>query len=185
MIEHVVFLLEEPSAEDFLRGLLPLWLPSGMTPHFLVFEGKQDLERQLTRRLKGWMRPHSRFVVLRDQDSGDCRLIKQHLRSLCEASGKAEAIVRIACRELESFFIWDWHAVADAFAKPNLAANARKSKYRVPDAIGSPSGELQRALPTYQKRDGARRIAPLLMPDRNRSASFQALYRSLLQLSYA
>ncbi len=53
MIEHVVFLLEEPSAQDFLQGILPRILPNQVMPHFLVFEGKQDLERQLPRRLRG------------------------------------------------------------------------------------------------------------------------------------
>lgn len=182
MIEHLVFLLEEPSAEDFLRGVLPHWLPPGVVPHFLVFEGKQDLEKQLVRRLKGWVRPNSRFVILRDQDSGDCVRIKQHLADLCGQAGKPEAIVRIACRELEAFFVGDWQAVAEAFDKPALAANDRKAKYRNPDALGTPSRELQRAIPTYQKRDGARRIAPRLVPERNRSPSFQALYRSLTRL---
>ncbi|WP_295393563.1 hypothetical protein [uncultured Thiodictyon sp.] len=55
----------------------------------------------------------------------------------------------------------------------------RSAKYRNPDALGSPSQELRRVIQSYQKRDGARRIAPLLLPERNRSSSFQALYRSL------
>lgn len=134
MIEHLVFLLEEPSAEDFLRGVLPHWLPPEVVPHFLVFEGKQDLEKQLVRRLKGWVRPNSRFVILRDQDSGDCVRIKQHLADLCTQAGKSEAIVRIACRELEAFFVGDWQAVAEAFDKPALAANDLLEHWRDPDS---------------------------------------------------
>jgi len=103
MIEHVVFLLEEPSAQDFLQGVLPGLLPTGVTAHFLVFEGKQDLEKQLLKRLKGWLRPNSRFIIMRDQDSGDCRVIKQRLQALCAAAGRPDAVVRIACRELEAF----------------------------------------------------------------------------------
>ncbi len=183
MIEHLVFLLEEPSAADFLRGTQQHWLPPGVTAHFLVFEGKQDLEKQLMRRLKCWLRPNSRFLVLRDQDSGDCVRIKKRLADLCFQAGRPEAVVRIACRELEAFFVGDWQAVAEAFDKPALAAHDRKAKYRDPDNLGSPSRELSRAIPTYQKGDGARRIAPLLVPKRNRSTSFQALYRSLTQLA--
>lgn len=185
MIEHLVFLLEEPSAADFLRGTQRHWLPHGVTSHFLVFEGKQDLEKQMVRRLRGWLRPNSRFLILRDQDSGDCVQIKRRLADLCSQAGRPEATVRIACRELEAFFVGDWQAVAEAFGKPALAAHDRKAKYRNPDGLGSPSRELSRAIPTYQKGDGARRISPLLEPQRNRSASFQALYRSLTTLAHS
>lgn len=183
MIEHVVFLLEEPSAQDFLEGVLPRVFPQHVTPHFLVFEGKQDLERQLSRRLKGWLRPNSRFIVMRDQDSGDCAVIKARLLGLCGEAGRPNAVVRIACRELEAFFVGDWQSVADAFGKPGLAAHDRGAKFRNPDALGSPSRELMRIIPSYQKRDGARRIAPLLSPQRNRSRSFQVLWQSLHQLA--
>jgi len=181
MIEHLVFFLEEPSAEDFLKGLLPAILPIKITPHFIVFEGKQDLEKQLTRRMRGWLRPNSRFIVMRDQDSGDCAVIKNRLIALCAEAGKPEAIVRIACRELESFFVGDWQAIADAFGKPSLAAHDRTAKYRIPDELGSPSVEIKKIIPDYQKRDGARRITPHLRPERNRSNSFQVLYRTLCQ----
>lgn len=183
MIQHLVFFLEEPSAEDFLRGILPGMLPKEITTHFLVFEGKQDLEKQLVRRLRHWNRSNSRFIVMRDQDSGDCMEIKQRLQALCTEAGKPETTVRIACRELESFFAGDWQAIAAAFNKPALANHDRSAKYRDPDTLGSPSLEIKRLIPGYQKRDGARRIAPHLQPERNRSSSFQALYRTLCLLS--
>ena len=183
MIEHVVFLLEEPSAQDFLHGILPGLLPVHITPHFLVFEGKQDLEKHLTRRLRGWLRPNSHFLVMRDQDSGDCVQIKQRLKTLCTDAGKPDATIRIVCRELESFFIGDWDAVAEAFDKEALRPHAHKAKFRNPDALGSPSLELKRLIPHYQKRDGARRIAPRLVHARNKSYSFGVLIRSLQELA--
>jgi len=185
MIEHVVFLLEEPSAQDFLQGVLPGLLPTGVTAHFLVFEGKQDLEKQLLKRLKGWLRPNTRFIIMRDQDSGDCRVIKQRLQALCAAAGRPDAVVRIACRELEAFFVGDWQAIAQAFKKPALASHDGSAKYRDPDRLGSPSHELRRVLPAYQKREGARKIAPHLVPERNRSRSFQVLFGSLRGLATA
>ncbi|RYU57051.1 DUF4276 family protein [Methylolobus aquaticus] len=183
MIEHLVFLLEEPSAQDFLQGILPRTLSREITPHFIVFEGKQDLEKQLQRRIKGWLRPNSRFIVMRDQDSGDCVIIKKRLQDLCAATGNTDIVVRIACRELESFFVGDWHAVAEAFEKPALTKHDRKAKFRNPDNLVSPSRELKRIIADYQKRDGARRIAPHLTPARNRSQSFQVLWQSLNQLT--
>ncbi|WP_238551834.1 DUF4276 family protein [Candidatus Symbiobacter mobilis] len=178
-------MLEEPSAKDFLEGILSGILPGGTTVHFLVFEGKQDLEKQLVRRIKGWLLPNSQFIVMRDQDSGECTVIKQRLQSLCTLAGRPETVVRIACRELEAFFTGDWQAVAQAFDKPNLAANDRKAKFRNPDVLGSPSQELRRAIPHYQKRDGARRITAYLVPDRNRSNSFRVLFQTLCGLSRA
>ena len=179
MTEHLVFLLEEPSAADFFKELLPSVLPEGVQTHFLVFEGKQDLEKQLERKLRGWRRPNSRFIVMRDQDSGDCRVIKDRLRDLCAKAGCPDAVIRIACRELEAFFIGDWQAVAEAFERPQLARLNRIAKYRDPDALGSPSREIGSAIPGYQKRDGARRISRCLVPERNKSGSFQVLYRIL------
>ncbi|GAD24410.1 DUF4276 family protein [Acidovorax sp. MR-S7] len=185
MIEHVVFLLEEPSARDFLEAVLPAAAPGGIQVHFMVFEGKQDLERQLPRKLRGWLRPHTRFIVMRDQDSGDCKLIKQRLRQLCVDAGRPDAVIRIACRELEAFFVGDWAAVAEAFHKPALAAQARLAKYRAPDVLESPSRELMKHVPGYQKRDGARRISRCLQPQRNASGSYAVLWRTLLGLIQA
>lgn len=185
MIEHLVFFLEEPSAQDFLQAILPRLLPEHITPHFLVFEGKQDLEKRLVQRMKRWLRPQSQFIVMRDQDSGDCAVIKARLRGLCAQAGKPHAIVRIVCKELETFFIGDWSAVATGFQRPALAENAKRAKYRVPDLLGSPSAEIRRLIPTYQKREGARTIAPHLDLANNRSNSFQVLIRTVEELSQA
>lgn len=185
MVESLVILLEEPSAKDFLQAILPKILPAHITPVFLVFEGKQDLEKQLVRKVKGWLRPNTVFLIMRDQDSGDCLVVKNRLLALCAEAGRPDAVVRIACRELESFFVGDWKAVAEAYDKPSLSHHDRTAKYRNPDNLGSPSQELKRVLPYYQKREGARRIAPYLDMDRNRSKSFGALMASLTKFAAA
>ncbi len=179
MIENLVFFLEGPSEKDFLEGLWPTVMPAHITPHFQVFQGKQDLEKQLVRRMKYWLKPNSRFIVMRDQDSGDCTDIKARLRRLCDEAGQPGAIIRIACRELETFFVGDWAAIAAGFGKPALAAQAHKAKYRTPDELGNPAEEIKRHLPSYQKREGARKIAPHLRAGRNKSPSFQVLMRTL------
>lgn len=184
-MKHVVFLLEEPSAQDALQAWLPVWLPPDVSCHFIVFQGKQDLEKRMVLRMRHWLRPNTRFVVLRDQDSGDCKLVKAALASRCAEAGRPDAVVRVACRELETFFVGDWHAVAQAFDKPALARLATKAPYRNPDALGSPSHELARHIPGYQKRDGARRIAPLVDAGRNASRSFHALRSAVLALGTA
>jgi hypothetical protein len=75
----LVFCLEEPSAREMLKGVLPRLLPNGIRVEYIVFEGKQDMRNRLVRRLRYWRQPDSRFVVMHDQDSGDCRAIRQQL----------------------------------------------------------------------------------------------------------
>ena len=103
----LAFFLEEPSAEEMLKGILPKILPDHVEPRFIVFQGKQDLEKQLVRRLRLWRAPDTMFIVLRDQDSGDCRVIKRNLSDKCQVADKPNTVVRIACHELESFYLGD------------------------------------------------------------------------------
>lgn len=185
MMKNLVFFLEGPSEKDFLLGFLPRILPSHITSHFQVFQGKQDLERQLVRRMQHWLLPDTGFLVMRDQDSADCLAVKATLCALCADAGRPDAVVRIACRELETFFVGDWPAVATGFDKPALAALARKAKYRDPDLLGSPALEIKQHVAIFQKREGARRIAPHLDPANNRSRSFRMLVQSIQGLATA
>jgi Domain of unknown function (DUF4276) len=184
-IEHIVFFLEGPSEQDFLKAFLPAHLPSRINLHYQVFQGKQDMEKRLALRMRGWRKSNTCFVVLRDQDSGDCIAVKNGLKQICSSSGHPNAVVRIACRELETFFVGDWKAVATAFGMPALAKLGAKAMYRQPDLLGSPSAELKKHISQYQKRDGARRIGPHLDPTRNRSQSFGVFMRSIQQIAAA
>lgn len=143
------------------------------------------MEKRLALRIRGWRQNNTCFVVLRDQDGGDCRIIKNGLKQICNASGQPYAVVRIACRELETFFVGDWKAVATAFDMPALARLGLKAMYRQPDLLGSPSAELKKHISQYQKRDGARRIGLHLDPERNRSRSFGVFMRSIQQIAAA
>jgi hypothetical protein len=174
--KHVVFLLEEPSARDLLEGLLPRLLPQvpkEISVHYLVFEGKQDLDKQLVRKLRGWLLPESAFVVLRDQDAALCTDVRESLTTLVAQSSRERTLVRVACRELESWVLGDWQAVATAYDKPHLSGLSMKANYRDPDQLVRPVEYLRRHLPEYQKRDGARRVGTLLDPSRNQSTSFR------------
>ena len=51
---HIELLVEEPSAEALLRGLLPKWVSGGTTWNTIVFHGKQDLLINLEKRLRGY-----------------------------------------------------------------------------------------------------------------------------------
>lgn len=184
-MKTIVFLLEEPSAQDALQGILPEILPPDVTPVFLVFEGKQDLEKRMMRRIRGWLTPNSAFLVLRDQDNGDCQVIKERLRALCREAGKPDAVVRIACRTLESWFVGDWEAVGKAYQQPKLSMLKQKALYQNPDHLGDPVNELRKFIPEYQKRDGARRISRHLNLTCNSSKSFLIFVEAVRRLTGA
>lgn len=173
-MKQLVFLLEEVSAREMLKGLAPRIVPETVTMRYIVFEGKQDLERNIGRRIRFWRAPNTAFIVLRDQDSGDCRLLKRRLISICREAGRGDTVVRIACQELESWYFGDLRAVEEGLKIGNLQRYGRSRKYRNADEIGSPARELDKITGgRYQKIDGSRAIGPLLSISTNRSRSFQ------------
>lgn len=175
----LVFLLEEPSAKAMLEGILPRLLPAEVTPKFLIFEGKQDLDKRLEQRVRGWLAPDALFVVIRDKDGGDCQIIKQGLRDKLTNAGRSDSLVRIACHELESFYLGDLAAVEAGLKCQGISKLQERSKYRTPDAIANPAEELTR-IADYQKVAGSRTIAVHLRLDgSNRSRSFNVLVNGL------
>lgn len=181
-MSQLVFFLEEPSAREMLKGLLPKILPEDVTTQFVVFEGKQDLEKRLPIRLRAWLQPDAQFVVIRDRDNGNCVTIKQNLVQKCADAGKPETLVRIACHELESFYLGDLNAVAQAIGPGNLGRQQNKAKYRDPDRLTNPFEELKKIAPKYQKLSGSRAIGPLLNTTNNKSKSFNALITGVRRL---
>ena len=143
-MKELVFLLEEESAKSMLLGLLPRVLDPQVHPRLMVFEGKQDLEKQMVKRLCGYVNPHARFIVLRDQDSTpDCRVVKAKLLGLCAQAGRqAVSLVRIACHELESFYLADLRAVEVALGLTGLVRRQNNARFRTADLVENPSREL-------------------------------------------
>jgi len=187
-MSEIVFFLEEESAKALLERLFPLLIPKGsqVSPRFIVFEGKQDLEKQLPKKLRGYLNPRARFIVMRDQDQGDCRIIKKSLTALCPVSHRPKTIVRIACRELESFYLGDLRAVESGLGVSGLAGKQNKAKFREPDRLSSPSRELEKLTGNrYQKIAGSRAIAPHLDLRAPRSRSFHHLLQAIRSASLA
>lgn len=98
-MRELVFFLEEQSAREMLDSFLPKLLDKNIRHHCIHFEGKQDLEKQLRKRLRNWRNPDAGFVILRDQDRADCVAVKQRLTAICKQAGKPHSLVRIVCRD--------------------------------------------------------------------------------------
>lgn len=136
-------------------------------------EGKNDLEKSIPRKLKAWRTPGVHFCVIRDNDGADCRKLKRKIVALCKSNGHPDTLVRIACQELEAWYIGEPDALADAFERESLRGIGKKRKYRNSDLIQRPSVEIERLIPEFSKLSGARRIARHLTRERNRSTSFR------------
>lgn len=182
---ELVFLLEEESAKAMLESLLPRILNPRIKARLIPFEGKQDMEKQMDRRLRGYLNPDARFIVLRDQDSApDCGAVKARLVEHCRLAGRAaKSLVRIACKELETFYLADLRAVEQGLATGNLSGLQASAKFRAPDKLGSPSRELAALTKgLYQKVSGSRAIGRYLDPDNVRSASFRNFIESIRRM---
>lgn len=174
----LVCLVEERSAAEMLQQLLPKMLPQGMPFQIIPFEGKQDLEKQLVRRIRFWSRQDACFLVMRDQDSGDCKKVKQQLQALVNQTGKQEkTLIRIACHELESFYLGDLAAVEQGLGLKGIARLQNKKLYKNPDMVSNAAEELKKLTQRqYQKLSGSKKISSHLSIDgSNRSVSFNVL----------
>lgn len=184
-MRELVFLLEERSAKAMLESVLPRMLHKDLNFRCIPFEGKQDLEKQMMRKIRAYQNNHARFIVLRDQDSHpNCAAVKSALLKLCIESGKgSQCLVRIACRELEAFYLADLQAVEQALEMDGLTQHQEKRKFRAPDDLGNPSRELKTLTKNrYEKVSGSRAIGSHLQLDNPRSPSFFNLIAAIRRL---
>lgn len=129
----LIFLLEEKSMQVLLEIILPLILPPTVEFKTIPHSGKSDLQASIPRKLNAWNEPDVKFVIVHDQDSADCIKLKAKLINLCVSSGKT-CLVRIACKELESWYFGDLLALSKAYEK-DFTKLSLKRKYKVPDSI--------------------------------------------------
>lgn len=180
-MSRLVFLLEEYSMKVLLEGLLPRLYP-GLPFLCVPHEGKGDLEKSIPRKLRAWREPGVRFVVVLDNDGVDCRATKQHIVECCGSSGRTDAVVRLACQELESWYFGDLDAVARVYDRPAVAVAANKARFRDPDSIQRPARALAQLVEEFQKVSGARLLGRELSRT-NRSHSFQMLLAAVETLA--
>lgn len=183
-MKTLVCLTEEPSAAEMLKAVLPR-ITTEIDIKYIPFEGKSDLENHFERFISGWNIPDSYFLLLRDKDAGDCLKIKNHLVAKTRMTGKWDRVcIRIACSELESFYLGDLSAVESGLGICNLSSKQKSRKYRDPDRLSNASQELLRLTNNiYSKIQGSRNISPYLALDgKNKSHSFNVLLMGVRKL---
>lgn len=189
-------LVEEPSAEEALRHLLPKLLRGRARAKVINLGSKYKLLKVVGDRLTAYRKRIDngealRIVILVDRDDDDCTKLKAELerrakevglptKSQPDAGGRILVLNRIVIEELEAWFIGDPTALRAAF--PKLPAIPETSGiFKNPDNVSGGTWEgLHRFLKkhgiyrsSYPKIDAAHRIAPHLDIARNRSKSFR------------
>ena len=168
--------------EALLKELLPRIFPD-VTFQYIPHEGKQDLEKSIPRKMRGWREPGVCFVVMRDNDGQDCVALKERLKNLCMHGGREDSLIRIVCQELEAWYFGEPDALAEAYEKVNLRNIGRRRRFRNSDSIRKPSESLKDIIPEFRKgTTSARRMGQYLTRERNKSASFQVFLTGLERL---
>jgi hypothetical protein len=200
-VDHIDFLVEEPSTEAALRVLLPRII--GETSFEIYqFQCKQNLLSKLPNRLRGyasWLPDNYKVIVLVDKDDDDCRQLKLQLEEIIREAGLAsrrnglgngyQVVSRIAIEELEAWFFGDWSAVCRSY--PGVSSRVpEKDGFRDSDSIlGGTWEALERHLKKgghfktgLRKIEAARAIAENMSPESNSSRSFQMFRDTLTEL---
>jgi hypothetical protein len=180
----IVILCEERSMRDTLAILLARHYPAlveGIHWQIIFFQGKADLEKNFTSKMRSWSYLSPHFIILRDNDGADCTILKERLKERADTTGKPYHI-RLVCQELESWFLGDLLAVEAAFPTSNASKFLNTSKYRNPDLLTNASDELARLTQVLGKTSKATAISPHLDLDRNTSHSFRLLFQTFATL---
>ncbi|HMO39096.1 MAG TPA: hypothetical protein PKC76_10215 [Saprospiraceae bacterium] len=154
---QVEILVEERSMKNVLDIILPQVLPTGyqlgvncfIRPH----EGKQDLQKQIPGKLRAYQNMSKSFKVLivQDQDSNDCVALKSKLIKLVAPYTDVTTVVRIACRELEAWYLGDMAALEKVYPKFKAPKYASRAIFRNPDAVMNPAAELKKLFLPFKK----------------------------------
>ncbi|MDR3111523.1 MAG: DUF4276 family protein [Planctomycetaceae bacterium] len=182
--KKVLFLLEEPSAEELLKVFIPRCFPAIQSRcQYLHFRGKDNLLKRLPDTIMNYANQCSKIIILCDQDNDDCIKLKRRIVASCKKTGfQSQCVVRIVCRELESWYLAQLDIVAKHFGTADLVK--RQHRYKNPDSQNNPAAELKRMTnENYQKIKGSRMMGQYIEPDVVRSTSFKHFVAVLKQIS--
>ncbi len=196
---HIEFLLEEESAEIFIKIIMNRFFPL-ISFRCHTFQGKMDLLKKIPNRLKGYrfnQQDDLKIIILVDRDREDCFVLKKKLEDMAAVNGlhtrskpKLDStytiINRIAINELESWYLGDWETLCTIF--PRIPDQRNKIHYRDPDQntwedllkILQKGGYYSTGL---LKLELASRMGNKIDPSRNVSNSFKLFYKAINEIS--
>jgi hypothetical protein len=188
----IIFLVEDYSMRKFLEGILPRL---GFKEDFFEIKhhrGKEDLISNLRQIIPSLSKRAQQIIVIIDQDKQDCVVLKDKIKKKM-AYCSCEYKIRIACYELEAWFLGDMEAIAKCSSRFKAGFFQGKKKYRDIDNIEKPSRVIEEIVSDWKERYAskpqfAKTIAPFVSLERknfkkaNRSHSFQVLLETLYEL---
>lgn len=174
--------------EYFLRGLLPRILPDDYALDVNCFirphEGKSDLKKSIPKKMGAFPRYGYpiKVLIVHDQDSNDCVELKNSLIELSQTKvHPIPTVVRIACRELENWYIGDFATLEQVYPEIKAKQLAGKVKFRNPDKVFG-SHELELLSGNFTNTSAARAIGPIINISGNKSPSFRQFVAGLAKL---
>lgn len=173
--------------EYFLRGLLPRILPPEIKLDVNCFirphEGKSDLKKSLKNKVRAFPHfpNHVKLLVIHDQDANDCEKLKEELRSVCSVLSADDFVIRIACRELENWYLGDLSSVEEIYPESKASRLTNKAKFRIPDNLNG-SVEMNLLTTNFSKSHASRELGKIINLENNRSLSFQHLISGVLKI---
>lgn len=203
---HIVFLVEELSAEAALLNIVPKILGASASFEIHPYQCKDDLLSKLPQVMRGyakWLPDDWSIVVLVDEDRSDCDALKGRMEEAADAArlvtrtkagssnchARFQVLNRIAIEELEAWFFGDVHAINQAYPRVPKTLGCR-SRYKDPDSIKGGTWEsLERELKKsgyfsggLRKIEAAKTISAFIEPERNNSKSFQVFREGLREM---
>lgn len=173
-MSQIVVMVEEESMQIIAHSVAQ---KLGLSENTVVLchQGKSDLEASISRKLRAWRHPDRvRFIICRDNDGADCKLLKDKLDLLAKNQAHHEYKIRIVMNELESWYLGDLDALETAgVIKPGEAAKLQgKRKFRSPEKLTNAKQEFLRLVSTKGQTKLASTIGPHLGLNSNRTFSF-------------
>ncbi|MDB9314410.1 DUF4276 family protein [Spirulina sp. CS-785/01] len=172
-----------------MKNVLDVILPKIIPDQYYIcisHQGKHDLFNSIPKKIKAFQyAPNTKFIIVHDQDSHDCKSLKNELFEVCQQAGKSDVLIRIICHELESWFLGDLAALEKAYQlKPqSLSKKQTQQKFRNPDQLNSAKQELKKLVNEYYPGTHSKEIAPYLSLTHNKSRSFQIFLDGIKQLT--
>ncbi len=174
---RIEILVEEPSMEECLKEFLPKIAPESwkLDENYFIrkHQGKADLQKSIHTKVRvfdNWHEPVA-ILILHDQDSADCRILKHELNERC-GDYSIPIKIRIVCRELESWYLGDLEAIERAYPGFKSSKYKSKAQFRNPDILNA-KDKLKKILPEYKEIASSREISKYMEIEQNRSESFR------------